>query len=472
MKKKYYSWNECLALREVKSLQKLNNHPNLIKLKEVLRENDLLYFVFEYCDGNLYQKMKERRKVPFAEQTIKQYTYEMLDGLAYMHKHGFFHRDMKPGILSANLENLLLVNNVIKIADLGLAREIRSLPPYTDYVSTRWYRAPEILLRSTNYSSPIDIWAIGVIIAELFKLDALFPGSSEIDQIYRICSICGSPGIDNKDIPARKSTGSYYADTLAKSGTVFVPGGAWPEGLQLAATMNFKFPSALAVSMSSVITNASQAALQIMADTMLYDPQRRPSAVDLMSHYWFDDIRKPVTDVAASLVMNKKANNPWNAETSSNQFISTPYTPIPAINRSEVQPLITSEIMAELGIAYSPTTAPRLSITNKYSSLEKKYPQLPQRSNLDFQIEAQPQRSMAYNAPFNILSHPTSIPQSGPVVNLSIETSAERINRHNEAEKPILKSPVKRGGIFGLFKRIPRAAEAKKAELKHYGSIG
>lgn len=79
-----------------------------------------------------------------------------------MHKHGYFHRDMKP-------ENLLCMGpDLVKIADFGLAREIRSRPPYTDYVSTRWYRAPEVLLRSTMYSAPIDIWAVGCIMAELY----------------------------------------------------------------------------------------------------------------------------------------------------------------------------------------------------------------------------------------------------------------------------------------------------------------
>ena len=81
--------------------------------------------------------------------------HKVLQGLAFMHKHGYFHRDMKP-------ENLLVNGpDHVKIADFGLAREIRSRPPYTDYVSTRWYRAPEVLLRSTTYSAPIDIWAVG-----------------------------------------------------------------------------------------------------------------------------------------------------------------------------------------------------------------------------------------------------------------------------------------------------------------------
>lgn len=82
-------------------------------------------------------------------------------GLSATHKKGFFHRDMKP-------ENLLVSGDIVKIADYGLAREIRSRPPFTDYVSTRWYRGPELVLRSTNYNSPVDIFALGAIMAELY----------------------------------------------------------------------------------------------------------------------------------------------------------------------------------------------------------------------------------------------------------------------------------------------------------------
>uniref|UniRef100_A0A6B0VD16 non-specific serine/threonine protein kinase n=1 Tax=Ixodes ricinus TaxID=34613 RepID=A0A6B0VD16_IXORI len=185
MKKKYYSWDECMNLREVKSLQKLS-HANLVKLKEVIREDNTLYFVFEYMRENLYQLIKDREK-PFAEPVIRSILQQILQGLSFMHKHGFFHRDIKP-------ENLLCTGpELVKIADFGLAREIRSQPPYTDYVSTRWYRAPEILLRSTSYSSPIDLWAVGCILAELYSLQPLFPGRSEVDQIFRICSVLGTP---------------------------------------------------------------------------------------------------------------------------------------------------------------------------------------------------------------------------------------------------------------------------------------
>ncbi|XLS96753.1 hypothetical protein HN51_039488 [Arachis hypogaea] len=87
-----------------------------------------------------------------------------------MHQRGYFHRDLKP-------ENLLVTKDIIKIADFGLAHEISSQPPYTEYVSTRWYRAPEVLLQSYLYSSKVDMWAMGAIMAKLFSLRPLFPGA-------------------------------------------------------------------------------------------------------------------------------------------------------------------------------------------------------------------------------------------------------------------------------------------------------
>jgi protein kinase len=93
MKKKFYTWEECMQLREIKSLKKLN-HPNIVKLKEVIRENDELFFVFEYMECNLYECMKKRDR-HFPESKIRNICYQMLQGLAFMHKHGFFHRDIK-----------------------------------------------------------------------------------------------------------------------------------------------------------------------------------------------------------------------------------------------------------------------------------------------------------------------------------------------------------------------------------------
>lgn len=91
-----------------------------------------------------------------------------------MHKRGFFHRDMKP-------ENLLEFKGTLKIADFGLAKETTDLPPYTEYVSTRWYRAPEIILGSRSYEKAVDIFAVGAIMAELYLKYPLFPGKNEAD---------------------------------------------------------------------------------------------------------------------------------------------------------------------------------------------------------------------------------------------------------------------------------------------------
>ncbi|XP_077665247.1 serine/threonine-protein kinase MAK isoform X3 [Eretmochelys imbricata] len=250
MKRKFYSWDECMNLREVKSLKKLN-HANVIKLKEVIRENDHLYFVFEYMKENLYQLMKDRNKL-FPESVIRNIMYQILQGLAFIHKHGFFHRDMKP-------ENLLCMGpELVKIADFGLARELRSQPPYTDYVSTRWYRAPEVLLRSSIYSSPIDIWAVGSIMAELYTLRPLFPGTSEVDEIFKICQVLGTP---------KKSD--------------------WPEGYQLASAMSFRFPQCIPMHLKTLIPNASSEAIQLMTDMLNWDPKKRPTASQALKYPYF-----------------------------------------------------------------------------------------------------------------------------------------------------------------------------------------
>ncbi|XP_049912832.1 serine/threonine-protein kinase MAK isoform X8 [Epinephelus moara] len=250
MKRKFYSWEECMNLREVKSLKKLN-HANVVKLKEVIRENDHLYFVFEYMKENLYQLMKDRKKL-FPESVIRNISFQILQGLSFIHKHGFFHRDMKP-------ENLLCMGpELVKIADFGLAREIRSKPPYTDYVSTRWYRAPEVLLRSSTYSSPIDLWAVGCIMAELYTLRPLFPGNSEVDEIFKICQVLG---------------------TVKKSD--------WSEGHQLASAMNFRFPQCVPTHLKTLIPNASNEAIALMRDLLQWDPKKRPTAVQALRYPYF-----------------------------------------------------------------------------------------------------------------------------------------------------------------------------------------
>ncbi|GLT91313.1 hypothetical protein SLE2022_092060 [Rubroshorea leprosula] len=249
MKKKYYSWEDCVNLREVKSLRKMN-HPNIVKLKEVIREHDILYFVFEYMECNLYQLMKDREKL-FSESVVRNWCFQVFQALSYMHQRGYFHRDLKP-------ENLLVTKGIIKIADFGLAREINSNPPYTEYVSTRWYRAPEVLLQSYVYSSKVDMWAMGAIMAELFTLRPLFPGSSEADEIYKICSVIGTPTQDS-----------------------------WPDGLNLARAINYQFPQLAGVQLSALMPSVSKDAIDLITSLCSWDPCNRPTAAEALQHPFF-----------------------------------------------------------------------------------------------------------------------------------------------------------------------------------------
>lgn len=141
---------------------------------------------------------------------------------------------------------------------MGLAREIRSRPPYTDYVSTRWYRAPEVLLRSTNYNSPIDLWAVGAIMAELYTLRPLLPGSSELDELFKITAVFGTPTEE-----------------------------VWAEGLKLAANMNFRFPQTAPTPLRKLVPQAGPEGLDIMQQLMRWSPAERPTCKQALRHAYF-----------------------------------------------------------------------------------------------------------------------------------------------------------------------------------------
>lgn len=252
MKQKFYNWEECMNLREVKSLRKLN-HDQIVKLKEVIRVNNDLYFVFEYVERNLYQMMKDNNNQVDIKD-IKNAMYQTFQGLAYIHKNGFFHRDIKP-------ENILMTGDKVKIADFGLAREIRSKPPYTDYVSTRWYRAPELLLRSTNYNSPVDIFAAGCILAELLLGRPLFAGTSEADQLMKVCTILGSPNKTD-----------------------------WPEGHKLATKLGYKFPTLTKTPLNELMPDAPPEAIDLLEKILVFDPYSRPTAQQCLEHEFFEGI--------------------------------------------------------------------------------------------------------------------------------------------------------------------------------------
>eukprot|EP00250_Pteridium_aquilinum_P018764 c24205_g1_i1 orf=698-2083(+) len=279
MKRKYYSWEECMNLREVKSLQKLN-HPHIVRLKEVVRENNELFFIFEYMEFNLYQVMKEFDK-PIPESKIRNWCWQIFQALENMHMNGYFHRDLKP-------ENLLVTGDLVKVADFGLAREVDSKPPYTDYVSTRWYRAPEVLLQSRCYGPAIDMWAMGAIMAELFNLRPLFPGDSELDEISKICSVIGTP--------------SYHT---------------WPQGMELAASMNLQFSKFAKSNLSAMIPTGSSEAVDLISALCSWDPEKRPSAAKVLQHPFFKmqvhDAKLMSTRISPSVKTPDKF--PWTQHT-------------------------------------------------------------------------------------------------------------------------------------------------------------
>uniref|UniRef100_A0A7S0S0X2 Mitogen-activated protein kinase n=1 Tax=Chlamydomonas leiostraca TaxID=1034604 RepID=A0A7S0S0X2_9CHLO len=223
------------TFREVMFLQDLNQHDNIIKLLNVLKaENDRdLYLIFEYMETDLHAVIRAN----ILEEVHKQYImYQLFKALRYMHSGELLHRDIKPS-------NLLLNSDCqVKLADFGLARSVSQLnahdghnPILTDYVATRWYRAPEILLGSTKYTYGVDMWSSGCILGELLLGKPIFPGTSTMNQLDRIMEVTGRPS--QEDI---ESIDSPFAPTMMESCTVTLPKrlgdmfpGASPEALDL-----------------------------------------------------------------------------------------------------------------------------------------------------------------------------------------------------------------------------------------------
>ena len=229
----------------LQSLRAIPFHPNVIPLYDffLLPDTKELYFVFESMEGNLYHLIKARKGRPLAGGLVSSIFHQIVLGLDHIHSNGYFHRDMKPENVLVTTTGLFDYTSVspiapphppkekdvvaiIKLADFGLARETRSLPPYTEYVSTRWYRAPEVLLLSRDYSNPVDMWAFGTIMAELVNLRPLFPGSDQVDQVARICEILGDP------------SDGYGVDLSGSQ----IGGGPWLKGNKLAKSIGFQFP--------------------------------------------------------------------------------------------------------------------------------------------------------------------------------------------------------------------------------------
>lgn len=246
------SWDEACRSTELQALRSLR-HPFIVRLRELIRSqrDGGLYYVFEFVDSDLSRLVKlhpDGMEEPVASDPARQ----LFAGLAHMHQHNFFHRDLKP-------ENILFdsVRETIRIADFGQARSLRARPPFTDYVGTRWYRAPECLLRDGTYSSPVDIWSSGLIVAELLRGSPLFCGTSSIDQLSRIFQVLGRDLAD------------------------------WPDFARLAQAMRFRAPQAPGCGMQRLLPRLSQQAEALLTEVLTLNPRRRPRAAQCLEHVFF-----------------------------------------------------------------------------------------------------------------------------------------------------------------------------------------
>jgi mitogen-activated protein kinase 15 len=256
------------TFREIMFLQELSDHDNIIKLLNVLKaENDKdIYLVFEYMETDLHAVIR----AGILEDIHKQYImYQLLKAIKYMHSAAVLHRDMKPSNLLLNSECFL------KVADFGLARSIAALendsevsPILTDYVATRWYRAPEILLGSTKYTKGVDIWSIGCILGELLGGKPMFPGTSTMNQLEKIIEVTGKPSQD--DIDAIKSP---FASTML-------------EGL----------PQSEPKSLSNIFPLASPEALDVLRQMLHFNPSKRITAEKALEHPYVAQFHNPAEE--------------------------------------------------------------------------------------------------------------------------------------------------------------------------------
>nr|CBZ41241.1 CDK1d protein [Oikopleura dioica] len=247
------------SLREICSLKELA-HPNIVKLIDVILEKTRVYLVFEflYMDLKKYIDDQKEQESRIDRSLAMSYSYQLCQALDFCHTRRIIHRDLKP-------QNLLIdKQGIIKIADFGLARSFKiPFRQLTHEVVTMWYRAPEILLGKEIYACPVDCWSLGAIIGEMLTNVAVFPGDSEIDQLFKIFRILGTP---------QERT--------------------WP-GVTELQEFNVNFP----IFPKGQIPNPdgftlSKKALDLVMQFLIYDPTRRMSTTRALQHPYFDGLDK------------------------------------------------------------------------------------------------------------------------------------------------------------------------------------
>lgn len=241
------------AIREISLLKEMRD-PYIVSLYNIVHSDaQKLYLVFEFLDLDLKKYMESiPRSESLGADIIKKFMLQLVKGTMYCHSHRIMHRDLKP-------QNLLIdKEGNLKLADFGLARAFGvPLRTYTHEVVTLWYRAPEILLGARQYSTGVDMWSIGAIFAEMVNRRPLFPGDSEIDEIFKIFRVLGTP---NEQV--------------------------WP-GVTSLPDFKTTFPQWQSKPLSTTVPALDADGLDFLARLITYDPVERISARRAAKHPYF-----------------------------------------------------------------------------------------------------------------------------------------------------------------------------------------
>eukprot|EP00754_Rhynchopus_humris_P006591 Rhum_TRINITY_DN13154_c0_g1::Rhum_TRINITY_DN13154_c0_g1_i1::g.57482::m.57482/K08817/CCRK; cell cycle related kinase len=253
----------CQAFRELKALQRVQPHEHILGLYEAFPHGAHICLVTDLLHTDVHallHALPGRYQLP--ADVVKSLLVGLLKGLAHIHDNGLIHRDLKPSNL------LLTAEGVLKIGDFGLARSYERgaaiSSDMTHEVGTKWYRSPELLLGSRSYTSGIDVWSTGCIMAELMQGAPLFAGTTEIDQIVKIFKFLGSP--TDETWPARGA----------------IPD--WPK-LQI----KHHAPSSLAAAFPS----STPAFLALLSACLQYDSAARPTAHTALTFAYFKETPAP-----------------------------------------------------------------------------------------------------------------------------------------------------------------------------------
>ncbi|XP_066199787.1 cyclin-dependent kinase-like 3 [Saccopteryx leptura] len=168
-----------IAMREIKFLKQFH-HENLVNLIEVFRQKKKIHLVFEFIDHTVLDELQHYCH-GLASKRLRKYLFQIIRAIEYLHNNNIIHRDIKP-------ENILVSQSgITKLCDFGFSRTL-AVPGdiYTDYVATRWYRAPELVLKDTSYGKPVDIWALGCVVIEMATGNPFLPSSSDLDLLHKI----------------------------------------------------------------------------------------------------------------------------------------------------------------------------------------------------------------------------------------------------------------------------------------------